>query len=289
MYGGMYGGLGMNRFGNDNYSSSGFAQQAELSSRQAFQSIESVVHAVGSVAAMLDSTFQAVYNSFRAVIGVADHMSRLSAHLKRIFSTFALFRIIRWLTSWLLAVVRLQHPSNTDDQMWSRAAEEVLVTGAAKTDILGENRSNWPVMLFFAIVVGGPWLLWKFLSSFDRGTDKKGWASGAEDHYVAVAEYDFSGQSDDELSFKQGATITVAPKEVQPNIRGWLLASLNGQKIGLIPANYVRILGKRRGSHLCHSADTNSKSTESLPVGLSHWDKDFTMQTSSCVSDSLSS
>lgn len=35
--------------------------------------------------------------------------------------------------------------------------------------------------------------------------------------------------------------------ERQPKMRGWLLASRDGQTTGLIPANYVRILGKRKG------------------------------------------
>lgn len=35
--------------------------------------------------------------------------------------------------------------------------------------------------------------------------------------------------------------------EQQPKVRGWLLASLDGRATGLIPANYVKILGKRRG------------------------------------------
>lgn len=30
-------------------------------------------------------------------------------------------------------------------------------------------------------------------------------------------------------------------------MRGWLLASVDGQTTGLVPANYVKILGKRRG------------------------------------------
>lgn len=30
-------------------------------------------------------------------------------------------------------------------------------------------------------------------------------------------------------------------------MRGWLLASVDGQTTGLIPANYVKVLGKRRG------------------------------------------
>ena len=35
--------------------------------------------------------------------------------------------------------------------------------------------------------------------------------------------------------------------EVQPQIRGWLLAS-DGKKTGVIPANYVKMLGKRKGT-----------------------------------------
>ncbi len=35
--------------------------------------------------------------------------------------------------------------------------------------------------------------------------------------------------------------------EQQPRVRGWLLASMDGQTTGLVPANYVKILGKRRG------------------------------------------
>lgn len=37
------------------------------------------------------------------------------------------------------------------------------------------------------------------------------------------------------------------PPEQQPRVRGWLLASVDGQNAGLVPANYVKILGKRRG------------------------------------------
>ena len=30
-------------------------------------------------------------------------------------------------------------------------------------------------------------------------------------------------------------------------MRGWLLACVDGQTTGLVPANYVKVLGKRRG------------------------------------------
>jgi len=46
--------------------------------------------------------------------------------------------------------------------------------------------------------------------------DRSGWTSGVDDHFVAVAEYDFDAQNDDELSFKQGSLLTIAPKGVLP-------------------------------------------------------------------------
>jgi len=88
MYGGGYGNYGHNSYGTDH----NFAQLAEQSSASAFQSIESFVGAFGSISAMLESTFHALYSSFRAVIGVADHLGRL----RQILSTLAVFRFFRW-------------------------------------------------------------------------------------------------------------------------------------------------------------------------------------------------
>lgn len=36
--------------------------------------------------------------------------------------------------------------------------------------------------------------------------------------------------------------------ELQPRVKGWLLASVDGKTVGIIPANYVKVLGKRRGT-----------------------------------------
>jgi len=169
MYGGgMYGRFNMNQFGSTGFaddSPGGFVQQAELSSRQAFQSIESVVRAVVSVAAMLESTFQAVYSSFRAVISVADHMSQLRSYFARIISALAVLRSLRWLISKLLVVLRLRQPLNTDEQLWSEYHSDIAANSDAMLDT---KHVNWPVVLFFMITIGGPWLLWKFLSSLVR-------------------------------------------------------------------------------------------------------------------------
>lgn len=100
-YGGYssYPGNSMNRYGvpNQHDPETRFIQLAEESSRPAFQSIESLVQAFHSVSMMLDSTFNAVYTSFRAVLGVAENFGRLRSLLGQFFSSIALFRAFIWL------------------------------------------------------------------------------------------------------------------------------------------------------------------------------------------------
>lgn len=161
--GSIYGGYGMNRLGfSDDYNSDSFAQQADLSSRHAFQSIESVVQVFSSIAMMLESTFQAVYNSFRAVVGVADHFSRMKLQLAQIFSALAIFRTFRWLVRKFLVLLRLR-TAGAEDELWNKAME--ASTSMSEDGMNDKPQSNWPVLVFFALVVGGPWLIWKLLSS----------------------------------------------------------------------------------------------------------------------------
>ena len=48
-------------------------------------------------------------------------------------------------------------------------------------------------------------------------------------------------------------------------MRGWLLASVDGQQMGIIPANYVKILGKRRGTKNNPSQRNSNQSLPALP------------------------
>ena len=159
-YGG--GGYGMNRYGygaQNDYNS--FARMAEESSRPAFQSIESIVGAFSSVSMMLDSTFQAVYNSFRAVVGVADNFSRMKMQFAQIFSAFALFRTLRYLYRKCLVLLRLR-PQGFAEEAWFEAGDTVTQNANLGP---GKGKSAWPVLMFFGIIMGGPWLIWKFLRS----------------------------------------------------------------------------------------------------------------------------
>lgn len=57
------------------------------SSRDAFQSLESVVNAVNAISNMLNSTHSAIFNSFRAVIGVVDQFRLLKNQVNISFLT----------------------------------------------------------------------------------------------------------------------------------------------------------------------------------------------------------
>lgn len=139
-----------------------FVQQAEESSRGAFQSIESIVHAFASVSMMMDATFSAVYNSFRAVLDVANHFSRLKIHFTKVFSAFALVRTIKFLYMRLQRLLGLRKHSENED-LWVESEGTVASTRPEERAV--NSAKSWPIVLFFAVVLGGPYLIWKLLST----------------------------------------------------------------------------------------------------------------------------
>ena len=83
----------------------------------AFQSIESIVHAFGSVSMMLESTFHAVHSSFQAVLGVAEHFSKMKLQVSQvkqikiwqiIILRFDVFRCFQLLQLFVLSSIFMQ-------------------------------------------------------------------------------------------------------------------------------------------------------------------------------------
>jgi len=58
--------------------------------------------------------------------------------------------------------LRLRHPG-FENELWEEASDQVLQNAAARGP--DGKKSSWPVIMFFAIIMGGPWLIWKFLQS----------------------------------------------------------------------------------------------------------------------------
>ncbi|KAL9980486.1 hypothetical protein ACROYT_G009086 [Oculina patagonica] len=254
MYGGGYGGygsyggygMGMNRFGSpmNQSGTSSFVGRAEESSRAAFQSIESIVQAFGSVAMMLESTHFAMHNTFLAVLSMADHFSRLRTHLVSALGAFTLFKAIRYVFRKVRALLGFAPNQALEEELWNSATTAVA---SAKEGGDSKKPRSWPILLFFAVVLGTPLIIWKLLQSLlNDENNTKDWKTGEGDHVIARAEYDFDGESEEELSFRAGDILRLAPKGKQPRIRGWLLGTVDGSSEGIVPANYVKILGLRR-------------------------------------------
>ena len=170
---------GLNRFNNSlSNNDNDLVRMAEESSRQAFQSIESIVQAFGSVSMMLESTYYAVHSSFRAVIGVADHFSRLRQHLAQILSTLAIIRTFKWIIRRILHLMRIRpidSLDHNDERAWSQASTHTLdsnLTGDP-TELYSRGRSSWPIVIFFGVIFGTPWLVWRLLSTI-TGSVKTG-------------------------------------------------------------------------------------------------------------------
>lgn len=60
----------------------------------------------------------------------------------------------------------------------------------------------------------------------------------------AVALYSFNADHPSELSIRAGQNVKIAPKEIQQLNRllstNWLLATVDGQNVGLVPVNYIK-------------------------------------------------
>lgn len=237
----MYG-PGRNMYGHS-MPESRFIQMAEDGSRPAFQSIQSLVHAFGSVSFMLESTFNAMYSSFRAVLGVAENFGRLRALFGQFISVFAVFRWLQWLYRKCLYLLGLSASDPGQERLW-REATEGLTGGNVDSEA---RRSSWPIMVFLGIIFSGPYLMWKLLSSLDiPNVDPfsfKDWKRCKEPILSAVALYDFAATSPQELSFQTGQKVLVAPKDCQQSLH-WLMASVDGKNVGLVPANYIKVVGR---------------------------------------------
>lgn len=222
-----------------------FIQLAEESSMPAFQAIGSVVHAFGSISMMLESSFHAVHSSFQAVLGVAEHFSKMKLQLSQVFSAIAALRFIKYLYTKFLYLFGLA----TNNPAFSESVWRSANLGGEMADFLTEGdlkpTTRWPILMYLGLVFAAPYLIWRLLSSLvPASADDDGWARGEGEHFVAKALHGFASEQPGEVGLQAGETVRLAPRHLQPRVRGWLLASsANGQ--GLVPANYLQILGRR--------------------------------------------
>ncbi|XP_065903239.1 peroxisomal membrane protein PEX13-like [Dysidea avara] len=242
-YGG-YGGYGgyrpLGTFGyNQDREPNAIVRQAEESTRSAFQSVESVVGAVGSIAMMLESTYFAVHSCFRALLGVAEHFSNIKNHIWEVISAIQLLRRLQYWLRRIMIFLRLRQ-FETSENAW----DETVLSHSPSGHNTNRQRA-WPTLMFFVVIFGIPWLMYKLITLLQSPSPAvvPNWASAGGNHVIGKTLYDFNSNKPDEISFTSGEELILAPSENQPRVRGWILAAKNN-KIGLVPANYVEVLGR---------------------------------------------
>ncbi|CAD7012201.1 probable peroxisomal membrane protein PEX13 [Ceratitis capitata] len=252
-YGGSFGGGAYNRFGmgggmNPMDPETRFIQMAEASSRPAFQSIESLVSAIGNIAAMLDSTFFALTSSFRAILGVAANFGRLRGVFAQFWQTFAIIRGLTWIYKKMLYWLRLSNMDPSNEKFKEAFAEALndssQQSGAPKLPRKGQ--SPWPVLAFISFIFTAPYLIMKLLGTVTNTAQEEArnpnkWLNPIE----TIAMHDFQGRNSTELSMQCNQPLLIAPKEIQNTLgmlnTGWAMAStVDRQNIGIIPINYVK-------------------------------------------------
>lgn len=222
---------------------------AEEKMRSTFKSIEMILETFNSLNMALDSTYSSIYGFFRTLTGVADHLIFIRNHLVELALIPRFAQIIKDFLKWILWLLGLksskigQALSSSDEDAWTAA---LLESSDTFKNLNLEDRSSslWPVFIFFSLVLGTPYIIWRLLGSNEiPKRNIPTWTLKNGRHFLAVALYDFKGQNPQELSFKKGQKLFVKPESMQPGSQ-WLMAcsSENNSRVGMIPLNYVKLM-----------------------------------------------
>ncbi|XP_024878675.1 peroxisomal membrane protein PEX13 [Temnothorax curvispinosus] len=243
-YGSSYGQIG----GHSGDVENRFQQYAEESTRSTFRVVESVLQTFSSITMLLESTYFALTNSFRAILSVADNIGRLRSTVGQLLSTFALIRVMKWIYRKILFTLGLQTQSAVAEDLWQQSVSQLNGERPTTTSATNERISPWMNILLLGVFVAIPYLIHKITSSIKQSqikvNDPKEWVKCEDPVCVATAMYDFMAVSNEELSLRAGQKIWLAPRSLQSkSIPGWWIATDN-RNVGLVPANYVTIVGQ---------------------------------------------
>lgn len=253
--------IGYNNYGSFSGGYSGNAENRffhyiEANTRPTFQSIETVLHAFSSITMLLESTYCALTNSFRAILSLAESVGKLRSTINQLFSTFAMIRFVKWLYRKIAHSAGFHgsrfssHSTTTDEELWDKSLAKIV-----GGDQNANNSSFWSGLLMFSVFFAIPYMLHKIItSSMKTGeakataaagfADPKTWYESEEPAHVATVLYDFNPVNNSELGVRAGQKICLAPKSLQPKqMPGWCRATDN-VNVGLVPCNYIKILGQ---------------------------------------------
>ncbi|XP_043802794.1 peroxisomal membrane protein PEX13 [Apis laboriosa] len=218
-----------------------FFHYVEENTRPTFHLIETILHTFSSMTMLLESTYFALTNSFRAILNVAENIEKLRSTLNQLFSTFALIKFLKWLYKKIIYTIGSKNQDLINEELWSKSL----------TKIEGENVHNssfWSGFIIFNIFFVVPYIIHKISYNIKnmqmKGKDPKEWHQIEEPAYIATVLHDFIAANNNELNIKAGQKVYLAPRNLQPkNLPGWCKVS-DSVNIGLIPYNYIKVIGQ---------------------------------------------
>ncbi|CAF0739990.1 unnamed protein product [Adineta steineri] len=250
---------------------SNFSQLAMDESRSAFSSIESVIHTFRSVSYMLESTFNSVYSSFRAVTDVVDNFTRIRSDLASLYPLVLLWRFIKYIYHRLLRILHLRHATRgTTEETWSAIYHSLQQTNINPNGQMpspsSSSSSSLLVALFVIVSFGTPMLMLRLINSIiKKRQTSTNWLEQDTNQPRVLALYDYTARNPDELSFTRGATIYLAPLALQSTSSNWFLGTVDRIHTGLIPANYVQPVRQTPNSSITLHPQTPYNATSVIP------------------------
>ncbi|CAF4056134.1 unnamed protein product [Adineta steineri] len=250
---------------------SNFSQLAMDESRSAFSSIESVIHTFRSVSYMLESTFNSVYSSFRAVTDVVDNFTRIRSDIASLYPLVLLWRFFKYLYHRLLRILHLRHATRgTTEETWSAIYHSLQQTNINPNGQMpspsSSSSSSLLVALFFIVSFGTPMLMLRLINSIiKKRQTSTNWLEQDTNQPRVLALYDYTARNPDELSFTRGATIYLAPLALQSTSSNWFLGTVDRIHTGLIPANYVQPVRQTPNSSITLHPQTPYNATSVIP------------------------
>ena len=169
---------------------------------------------------------------------VADHFIRLKDSLSGFMSVMAIFNTIKWFFKRILYMLNMVG----EEQIWSdslASATEAIQRGQQSIISHGRSQSSWPMLMFLGVAIGAPYMIYQIQKPSPTSTK---WLTQEDCHYIGEVLYEFNTNHESEIPLKVGQKVIIAPKEQQPRVTDWLLATTDGKRAGLIPMNYVKII-----------------------------------------------
>ncbi|KAG2236449.1 hypothetical protein INT48_003239 [Thamnidium elegans] len=236
--------------------------------------IENIVGSFGGFAQMLDSTFMATHSSFMAMVGVAEQLGFLKNYLGQVFSILALYRLAKKAMDKVTGRMPEGKPMEMNIMEFQNFEKKAAATVAPKM-------SRKPIIIFFLMVVGLPYMMHKLiklvasnqkLQQQQMGPQAAAGMPGGIDPAkleFARAVYDFSPESQMELTLKKGDIVAIISK-TDPTTNAasqWWRGRLRDGTMGMFPANYVEIIQKQPNNSAAEDA-TAALNEKTAPTAI---------------------